>query len=276
MKIKLGLIALALSASSFSLNLNAAVTPTGVSDDGKIRVVEYNKNQVVNINSKFGVVTLIQLEDDEIIDNDANGGLGLGDKKAWSIDVRGNHIFLKPTSKSPNTNMVVVTNKRTYAFNLRAVANQTAGYIVRFNYPDTQAALESEATRRSAAIQAKLNGVKNTSVRALNMAGYFMRGDKALAPTKMWDDGRFTYLKYANSADLPAIYRILPDGKESLVNTHVEKDTIVIQETAKGYMLRLGQSALEIHNAKFDPKGTFNELGTSSDEMIRLERGVAE
>ncbi len=274
MKIKLGVIALALSALSF--NLNAAVNPTGVSDDGKIQVIEYNKNQVVNINSKFGVATLIQLEDDEIIDQDSNGGLGLGDKNAWAIDVRGNHIFLKPTSKSPDTNMVVVTNKRTYAFNLHAVSQQTAGYIVRFNYPDTKAAMESEATRRSAAIQAKLNGVQNTSVRSLNMVGYFMRGDKAIAPTKMWDDGRFTYLQYANSADLPAIYRILPDGKESLVNTHVENDTIVIQETAKGYMLRLGQSALEIYNAKFDSKGTFNELGTSSEELIRLERGVAE
>lgn len=273
MNIKLGLIALALTACSF--NLNAAVNPVGVSDDGKIQVIEYNKNQVVNINSKFGVTTLIQLEDDEIIDQDTNGGLGLGDKNAWAIDVRGNHIFLKPTSKSPDTNMVVVTNKRTYAFNLHAVSNN-AGYIVRFNYPDTKAALESEATRRSAAIQAKLNGVQNTSVRTVNMVGYFMRGNKEIAPTKMWDDGRFTYLKYANSADLPAIYRILPDGKESLVNTHVDQDTIVIQETAKGYMLRLGQSVLEIYNAKFDAKGTFNELGTSSEDLIRLEKGVAE
>lgn len=267
---------LLIAMSVTPLALNAAVNPIGVSDDGNIQVIEYNKNQVVNINSKFGVATLIQLEDDEIIDQDSNGGLGLGDKNAWAIDVRGNHIFLKPTSKSPDTNMVVVTNKRTYAFNLHAISNNTAGYIIRFNYPDTQAALESEATKRSIAIQAKLNGVHGASVKKLNMLGYFMRGDKSIAPTKMWDDGRFTYLKYANSADLPAIYRILPDGKESLVNTHIDGDTLVVQETAKGYMLRLGQSALEINNAKYDPKGSFNELGTSSEQMIRLEKGVAQ
>ena len=262
-----------------SLNASAEIFPTPISSDGRIMSVEYSSDDVIRIPIRVGVATLIQLENGEEISDENSTGAGLGDLKAWQVDLRGNNIFIKPKASNPDANMVIVTTKRTYALHLKTAAANKAGYIIRFTYPDTQLAQEKEALKHSLAIQNKLasaNGEATKNIGKINMKGYFMRGDSELAPKQIWDDGRFTYLKYPNSKDLPAVYRILPDGKEMLVNTHVQDDMIVLQETAKGYMLRLGQSVLEIRNALHDPEGKFNAVGTSQDDLIRLELGSAE
>lgn len=272
------ILASALSFIAFSAN--ATIKPTPISKDGHIMSVQYDRNEVIEIPIGIGVSTLIQLEDDEeVAENDHKAGAGLGDLKAWQVDIRGNNIFIKPIARNPDTNMVIVTNKRTYALSLKSSAKGKAGYIIRFNYPDSRLAEEQLALKNSLAIQNKIassKGEATKNIGKINMKGYFMRGDSELAPKKMWDDGRFTYLQYPNSKDLPAVYRILPDGKEILVNTHIDKDVMVLQETAKGYMLRLGQSVLEVRNALYNPEGKFNALGTSEEDLIRLELGSAE
>ncbi|MDC4147465.1 TrbG/VirB9 family P-type conjugative transfer protein [Acinetobacter baumannii] len=278
MKFNKCILASVLSIIAFSAN--ATIKPTPISKDGRIMSVQYDRNEVIEIPTGIGVSTLIQLEDDEeVAEDDNKAGAGLGDLDAWQVDIRGNNIFIKPKARNPDTNMVIVTNKRTYALSLKSSAKGKAGYIVRFSYPDTQLAEEQAALKNSLAIQNKIassKGEATKNIGKINMKGYFMRGDSQLAPKKMWDDGRFTYLQYPNSKDLPAVYRILPDGKEMLVNTHIDNDVMVLQETAKGYMLRLGQSVLEVRNALYDPEGKFNALGTSQDDLIRLELGSAE
>ncbi|MBQ9724140.1 MAG: TrbG/VirB9 family P-type conjugative transfer protein, partial [Neisseriaceae bacterium] len=39
---------------------------------------------------------------------------------------------------------------------------------------------------------------------------YYGFGEKKIAPTAIWDDSRFTYLRYADNRDLPMIYKLNP------------------------------------------------------------------
>ena len=78
-------------------------------------------------------------------------------------------------------------------------------------------------------------------------------------------------MKFDNADDLPAVYKVLPDGSESLVNTHVEKDTLIVHEVAKNLRLRLGQSVLDLANGNPQPT-TFNHKATSEDGLIRGEK----
>ncbi|MHA2734608.1 TrbG/VirB9 family P-type conjugative transfer protein, partial [Vibrio campbellii] len=75
---------------------------------------------------------------------------------------------------------------------------------------------------------------------------YVKWGDEELAPAYAWDDGRFTCMKFSKNAELPVIYQINADGKESLVNYHIEQDTIVIHSVANEYRLRLGERVLGV------------------------------
>ncbi|WP_341353087.1 TrbG/VirB9 family P-type conjugative transfer protein [Xylella fastidiosa] len=75
--------------------------------------------------------------------------MGIGDAKAWDLGVRGNNIVLKPTQKMPQTNVIVVTNKRTYSFELLATAKDSMPtYILRFRYPDTEASKAAAEAKR--------------------------------------------------------------------------------------------------------------------------------
>ncbi|MES2206787.1 MAG: P-type conjugative transfer protein VirB9 [Pseudomonadota bacterium] len=272
--ILLASIATALPAWSLSI-------PQVSKFDKRIQSVVYNPEDVVRIYTKVGTATLIQLEEGETLEGNPTG-LGIGDAKAWSINVRGHNIFLKPAASHPETNMAIVTNKRTYSFSLvmsitkKGQLDNTT-YVLRFTYPDMEAKAKADKAHKQKIAEAmsKTASAASGDKKTLNK-NYFMQGDKELAPDAAWDDGRFTYFKYDSAKALPAFYKVAPDGSEALINTHIEDDTVVIHETARKFMLRSGQSVLGIDNDSFDANGSFNTTGTSVEKVVRvnkMERG---
>ena len=54
-----------------------------------------------------------------------------------------------------------------------------------------------------------------------------------MRPREAFDDGRFTYLKFPNNIEIPAIYRAVPGAKDEwLVNSHREGDFVVLHAVA--------------------------------------------
>lgn len=270
MNIKKIALLLALAAP-FSHALNV---PTPSEYDQRMQTVVYNPDDVVKVITRIGRTTMIRLEPDERLAGDSSG-LSIGDAKAWSPAVRGNNIFLKPAAERPDTNMIVTTNKRVYVFSLFTAkktkkTTQATSYVVKFIYPDTAQKLAEAEQKKAEAVAQKAAELKQAE-KAVNEK-YFMRGDTILAPTAAWDNGRFTYFRYATSRDVPVIYKILSDGKEALTNMHVEDDTLVVHETAAKFVLRLGDSVLGIENDGYTPDGVFNAAGTTVDNTVRLER----
>lgn len=238
--------------------------------DSRIRTEVYSENRVYPIYAAIGKAAMVQLEPDEHISN-ANTLVGVGYSEAWTHAVRGNNVIFKPKSPEPVTNMIIVSNKRTYAFDLKmANPKNPPTYILRFDYPDArnqeQAALR---TKQDRALKTLTDTGAVHDVMLSNHL-YFGKGSKKLAPTAMWDNGRFTYLKFNNGRDVPTVYRVETDGSETLLNTHRENDTTVIHEVNTKIILRLGRAVLLIENRGFNPKGTFNHTGTDDNQSVRL------
>jgi type IV secretion system protein VirB9 len=245
-------------------------------NDKRIRLETYSKDMVYNIYTEIGRATLIQLEDDESLSDSSSSVLGIGDAEAWNLAVRGNNIVLKPAKKMPNTNIIVVTNKRTYAFDLMETKkNNPSTYLLRFFYPDTQAKLmavkDSERLniKEDDQVLVKLNTVINTN--------YNWRGtNKALKPTAIFDNGRFTYLMYDDARELPVFFKILPDNKEGLINSHVDgadKSLIVLHDVVQTIRVRLGNELIEIINKNYKvPR--INNSGSSANGAVRQDIGI--
>ena len=89
----------------------------------------------------------------------------------------------------------------------------------------------------------------------------------------MFDDGRFTYLRYNNAKSLPAVFKVNSDGSEAAVNSHVEADTLIVHETAKNFVLRQGKAVLGVENRSYDSVGTFNQTGSTGKNTVRLKKG---
>lgn len=247
----------------------AASTPQGTAYDVRVKTVTYNQDDIVTVHVRKGTSTLIQLQPGERVQS-SEGGLGIGDSDAWTIGVRGNNIFLKPKAVSPDTNITLVTDRRTYAFALRSVSRDaSAAYIVRFRYPDV------EAREREKALVAEKVKSKQQRLACTNLPdpsapniSYQMWGSTSLAPSAMWDDGQTTCLRYPHSTDLPAIYRVTGDGSEQLTNMSVHGDIVMIHGVSREYRLRDGTQVLGIKtdNITVSP---FNARNTTSPDLTR-------
>lgn len=230
----------------------AEVTPKGTKFDKRITTVTYNVDDVVRVNVAEGVSTLIQLDKTEVLTTN-NAGMGLGDPLAWNVSVRANNIFIRPIAEQPDTNVTLVTNKRTYILSLRTVSSVSrASWLVRFDYPDT---LDNSNENRPTPCT---TGFVNWE--------YFKKGDDDIAPLAVWDDGRFTCMSFSATKDLPVVYRVMDDNKtEVLANYHFERDVLVVHEVSNQFVLRMGQRVIAIKTNDIKHQ-TYNDEGTTTGE----------
>lgn len=257
-------IILSFLIGNLSLNAMAELQPISYGEDNRVQFYDYNANQVFVVNTQAGLSTLIQLEPDEVIEGN-NTGLGMGDAEAWSLAVKGNNIFLKPAQALPDTNMVIVTNKRSYAFQLTTSAPSRVSYIVRFNYPKKPTNERVIKAQPSTLLQVGFDdfGQKLLISEHINLQ-YYKKGDDTIMPDNAWDDGKFTYLRYPNAKELPVAYVLHDNGNEQLTNVHIFDETMVIHGVYKTLRLRAGQDVGDIANARYQKGTKFNYSGVSN------------
>ncbi|WP_158306413.1 TrbG/VirB9 family P-type conjugative transfer protein [Pusillimonas sp. T7-7] len=215
--------------------------PKASPKDKRIRITQYDRNDVIKISTMTGVATHIELSDDETFITHA-----FGDKEAYDFNQFEKHLLLKPTAPQANTNLIVITNKRRYAFLLEHVAEGSGKEVhsLTLDYPELEQ-LRLSAQKRFEDIDQAL---ANTGL-AVNWTGYTMSGDETLAPVSAWDDGAQTWLRFAPGQDLPAVYFVDADGQEVIANRHMyDAHTIVMHRVAAKWHLRLGDQVLAIYN----------------------------
>lgn len=248
--------------------------------DPRIRMERYDFFRVVPIYTRVGEPTLIQFEDDERIVDTPEGMVGMGDAKAWSIGPKGSNIMLKPKNEKPDTKLIVVTTKRTYAFEIISVPTKSGvavTNILRFDYPDT-ANKAAEAAQRAKLINERLQKIEAAVIAAGPLQArnynYMKQGDESLAPSSVEDDGRFTYMRFDSTRPLPTVFKILPGGEEAMTNFHMDPQTatVIIHDVAANFVLRYGTAVMAIRNDGFNPDGKINVLGTTVPNAVRLQK----
>ena len=242
--------------------------------DKRVKFINYNAAEVVKIVGYYGYSTHIEFNASEVVEN-----IAIGDKDAWDIAPTGNHIFIKPKAKKPSTNMIVITNKRVYTFQLTGKWSAHGGqsdkmyFAVNFRYPD-QIKL---ADQKQAKANELRKALKTESSTPTNW-NYAAKGSQSVTPTKAYDDGRFTYLSFANNGEMPAVFIVDDDKKESLVNTNINPkfpDTIIVHKVTRRLVLRKGNSVACVFNENYDPmSGESNFTGTSLPHVKRVVKGV--
>ena len=94
-----------------------ATLPTPALADARLVQRMYDPGAVIRIDGQVRVQATIRFADTETIEN-----VAIGDSQAWQVtpNKRANLLFVKPLSPNAATNMTVVTDKRTYYFDLVA------------------------------------------------------------------------------------------------------------------------------------------------------------
>lgn len=212
---------------------------------------EYQPGKIYEIRTGLGITTQIELSSTEKV-LDYSTGFSSG----WELNRRENVFYLKPNNVDVDTNMVVRTDKREYIFELKVVATdwtaleqaKRAGvqYKVTFTYPN------DPAFEQVAAVPAEGQSTFLEPGRHYNFDYSYASRSKApwLIPVSVYDDGRFTYVEMPDmskfpTGNFPAVYgREKRRSEDFVVNTSVEKNTIIIHGTYPFLVIRHGENVV--------------------------------
>jgi type IV secretion system protein VirB9 len=225
------------------------LTTPVLAGDARLVEVRYEAARVYRVEGKPKVQATIRFADDEAIEN-----VAVGDSNAWQItpNKRANLLFVKPLLTRASTNMTVVTNKRTYLFDLVASPSADPLYVLSFKYP------EPPKTKADAGVQlAASSGDAPEAAQApsatvdpadLNFA-WSKSGDEKLLPETIFDDGEATFLTWPDGRAVPAILITDASGTEGPVNFTVRGSTIVVAGVPPQFVLRAGKAKALVVNA---------------------------
>ena len=258
--------------------LHASAAQPNDKADPRLREVVYDANVVVTVPVKRGIVTLVEFEKGEVITEVAVGQGGDCSKPdaAWCVAAQpgGNHLYVKAKSAATaSNNLAVITDRRSHTLRFVVLSDgdrQPPVYRLAIRSPKPATAASTLAQKELAALAslppipppptaqqivterlAAKPTVLNTQYALAEGAG-----SADIVPTMVYDDGRFTYLRYPGNREVPAVFHVLGDGSETLVNARMEDDTLVVDRVSRRLMLRAGSAVVGIWNEAFDLEGS--------------------
>jgi len=233
------------------------LSPLGARAPAHAQAIEqyvYEEGRIYPVRTGLGITTQIELgTNEEVLD------FSTGFSAGWDLTRRGNVFYLKPRDTDVDTNLLVRSANRSYIFELKVVATdwtaleqaKRAGvqYRITFAYPggdSVQAPAMEEAEPGP-----QLSTVLDKDRHYHFAYDYSVNGSQSwLVPANVYDDGRFTYLRMNSlqafpSGNFPAVFaRERADGEDFLVNTTVERDTLVVHGTFPYLVIRHGPGAV--------------------------------
>jgi type IV secretion system protein VirB9 len=216
-------------------NAQARRSPDADSFVDATQIYDYAPGALYEVYAAPGFLSTIELEPGEAI-----ATVAAGDTTRWMVEeaVTGEAgapraiLLLKPTRANIRTNIVLVTDRRTYLIEAIAVAGQNYSAQVAWRYPD-------DSGGRSAAI------VGPVDLEAVNFR-YSIRTIRGHTPRwrpiRVFDDGRRTYVEFPldiGASEAPPLFLI--NGTEAqLVNYRVAGNRYVVDRLFDVAELRLG------------------------------------
>jgi type IV secretion system protein VirB9 len=256
-------ICLASAALTFA-PMAALCTEKPVTVDPRIRVLVYASDEVFRLKGYVGYQIDLEFESGETF-----VGLGTGDLDSLTFAAQDNHLFLKPRAGGVDTNLTVLTTRRTYHFDYTSTERRPDPsfgdviYVLRFVYP------AQRADRAAGVVERELNTAPETRWHNLD---YGYRGSLELKPVSAWDDGVQTHLRFGSDKELPAIFIHNDDGSESLLNFSADAGELVVHRIARQLTVRRGRLHGCILNRGFTGSGERLESGTVAPKVERATR----
>jgi type IV secretion system protein VirB9 len=163
--------------------------------------------------------------------------------------------------------MNILTNQHIYSFRLAAEKATSADaddliFHLRFAYPDDK---DAGITNYSAPEPTASATGPELNAKNLNFK-YSYKGDDALKPERVFDDGKFTYFQFKALDTTPAVFLVDEKRNEKLVNFTTEGPYLVVERTGRQFTLRDGDIATCIFNEAYvqstGKQGSPTPLGT--------------
>ncbi len=228
----------------------AEASPAAATDP-RVQLIEYVPDMIVPLATTPGFAVTIDFGGDEKIET-----VSIGDSAEWQISPnhRANLLFVKAMTAPATTNMTVVTDQRVYYFALTSFARKHGVllgeqvFALHFVH-DAPVALAAKADDSTTAAPAVPGA---TGPREVNTA-YSYDGSREALPMRVFDDGKATYFKFAETMDLPAIFVREAGGALAVTNLANRDGYVAVDRLAAVFELRRGKLVTRVYNDAYHP-----------------------
>ncbi len=223
--------------------------------DKRFRTFFYKPDEVYEYTGYYGMPSRIDLDPAEKILT-----IAMGDPSAWMLNPVGFRLFLKPVKFDAQTYMSIITTKRIYYFELYAkeaegIKDPNLIFATKFVYPEGNIEIPDNQDSEIIQVEAdeepnKDNTVPDPKTDSANLNfNYTISGSKFISPVEIFDDGEFTYIKFkAMNGEQPAIFQVMPDGNEALINFRITNGYTVVEMVTSRFTLRYGNLVACVYN----------------------------
>ena len=216
--------------------IQAATVPRAVSEDSRVRVVRFNPNQVVEIDTAFGFATTVEFGTEQI------KTVVSGDTIGWQIVPQGNRLFIKPAEQPQagmsSTNVNVITDKHNYYLHLRSGSRKNPVFVVRFDYSQPTAVAKSKVENKAPTFRQNNYNYSQTKVKVSKSSLFLMTANLLILSLITAN----LYLQFI---------LVNARGREELTNVRREGKYVVVEKIGRGFALRLGDIVKCIRNEDF-------------------------
>lgn len=234
-----------------------------IGNESRIRVINYVPNSVIRFVAHYNYHSIIEFGQDEEIKT-----ITMGESAGWQLNPAGNRIFLKPIGLNATTNMTVITNRRTYFFEMHAenassISDSNLAFITKFMYPDGQMGVP--------------NVIGNTNPSGVDLSKpaqynfhYRISGKQShIEPLLVFDDGKFTYFKFRDvNSDLPSIFLVDPQQNEALINYRIADGFVIVERVTSKFTLRSGKEVICVFNERNSTQITIPKLTEINKQAV--------
>lgn len=261
------------------LTQNPSIVPPSsgivpVTTDSRIKTLVYNANEVYELKFHYGYQSYIEFANTEEVEM-----ISIGESFAWRLTPAGKRLFVRPLEIGAHTNMTVITNKRTYQFDIASAeydgrADEELVYIVRFYYPEIgiNLPIPPQLSRPNPNVGVRpvapstpivktpippqyLNKFLTTEVtkneKNLNFLYSITGKSDKITPLKIYDDGVETFFQFKDkNLVIPSISAVDLFGNERSLGYAIREGFVVVSGVHSQLTLRLADHLLCVFNEK--------------------------
>lgn len=236
------------ATNSRMAKVDPAAQAVPAANENRIVRFTYSPEVIYRILTTTAKHTHIELGEDEGLKENPV----MGDSVQWRVSGGPRNIYVKPVREDIDTSLTIVTNKRSYQFQLIS-GNKTSSVYqkVSFDYPDREAEIKLQRDTVTAAVNEE-SGRLNSQILASNADptsynfGYDIVGEASFKPLTVYSDDKFTYLRMPNTQVAPAVFLLDQQNTPSLVNYKPKGNFIVVERLASGLLLKLGNEEVRV------------------------------
>ena len=229
-------------------NQAALQEPTGHGYVNAVQVYPFTDGALYRLFAAPEQVTDIALQPGETLVSVSAGDTVrwvVGDTSSGSGGAKQVHVLVKPFAAGLKTNLVIMTDRRSYHLALEST-DKTAMAAISWTYPQDQLVTLQQQNKQADAASPIAGGV---AMEDLHFR-YAISGDNPpWRPVRAFDDGNKVYIEFPSRLDqgeAPPLFVVGPTGDSELVNYRVRRNYYIVDRLFAAAELRLGQKPQQV------------------------------